>query len=452
MNSRNPMGRRNATLSILLACAAIGGVAATASAQTGAQSGATPKTISLSTVTVGAPNNASVWIIPFYNSVYQSQATCLTALNALIANPPATFNPAVQKETIVPGNCVEVGGVPYTFNIGETELTTAQWVAFLNTADPLGTNRHHLWDAVESSKVWPKYGSINRNPKAPVGQRYVVASQQWANKPYNAADFTRAARFVNSLQNGKVLSKTTKAVTTVAGASLTTTTYRVRLSPITETGQYTLSKRAATRNRSTGFVVTSQDEWIKAAYFDPSGGGTFSYWDYPTNPGVFGGNASDCQVETSGCNGQPSATTLNPLTGAVTNAGTQPLATYIAAPNVPNSAPDWCPSPLTSANCSKSPTKSPINYTGNVSTVGQALTRSPWGTLDQGGNVVEITDTIAPPPAAGDNKIVWRRWHGGVVTATAYQMWISAVGVTPQTIPGYGINPFRGIRVGVLGR
>jgi hypothetical protein len=45
----------------------------------------------------------------------------------------------------------------------------------------------------------------------------------------------------------------------------------------------------------------------------------------------------------------------------------------------------------------------------NVSSVGQALTRSPWGTLDQGGNVVEITDTIAPPPAAGNSKIVWRR-------------------------------------------
>jgi hypothetical protein len=94
----------------------------------------------------------------------------------------------------------------------------------------------------------------------------------------------------------------------------------------------------------------------------------------------------------------------------------------------------------------------PVNYTGNVSTVGQAQTRSPWGTLDQGGNVVEITDTIAPPPAATKSKVVWRRWHGGVVTATAYQMWISAVGVTPQTIPGYGINPFRGLRIGVIGQ
>jgi len=26
------------------------------------------------------------------------------------------------------------------------------------------------------------------------------------------------------------------------------------------------------------------------------------------------------------------------------------------------------------------------------------------------------------------------------------------VGVTPQTIPGYGINPFRGLRIGVIGQ
>jgi hypothetical protein len=439
---------RNATISTLISCAALAGVAATASAQ-----GATsppPKTVSISTVTVGSPNNASVWVIPFYNNIYQTQASCNAALSALLANPSATPDPQVQKETIIPGNCMEVGGVPYTYNVGETEVTTEQWVAFLNTVDPLGRNRHRLWDVAESPKVWPKYGSVERNLKAPVGQRYAVASKQWANKPYNSADFTRAARFINSLQNGTVLSKTTKTVTTVTGSSLIITTFKVRLSPITETGQYTMSKPAATRNSAKGFVVTSQNEWIKAAYFDPKGGGTFSYWDYPTNPGTL----VNCPVDASGCaaGGQPSATTLNSTTGAVTNAGTQPLATYIASPNVPNSAPNWCPPQFSAAQCARVPTNSPLNYTGNVSSVGQALTRSPWGTLDQGGNVVEITDTIAPPPAAGNNKIVWRRWHGGVVTATAYQMWISAVGVTPQTIPGYGINPFRGFRVGVLGR
>jgi len=33
----------------------------------------------------------------------------------------------------------------------------------------------------------------------------------------------------------------------------------------------------------------------------------------------------------------------------------------------------------------------------------QALTTSPWGTLDQGGNAVEVTDTIAPAPT-GSSK------------------------------------------------
>ena len=35
-----------------------------------------------------------------------------------------------------------------------------------------------------------------------------MAYPQWTNKPFNFADFRRAARFVNSLTNGTVLSRT----------------------------------------------------------------------------------------------------------------------------------------------------------------------------------------------------------------------------------------------------
>lgn len=402
-----------------------------------------PHVVTISTVTVASPNNPAAWIIPFYNDVYQSDAACQSALPAVQAAAQAAPDPSVQK--VASTSCMAVGSVPYTFDIAETELTVAQWVVFLNTVDPFGSNRHHLWDAPESSNVWPKFGSINRNLKAPRGQRYYVASSAWANKPYNSADFTRAARFVNSIENGKVLSKKTSFVTTVTGERLQLTNYEVRLSPKTETGMYTMKNRKATRNSQAGFMVSSQDEWIKAAYYDPKGGGKFSYWDYPTNPGLF----VNCPVDESGCatGEQPAATQLD-ANGNVTNAGTQPLATFESVPGV---APDWCPQPFTAAQCAQTPVKLFPSYGGNVSSVGQALTRSPWGTLDQGGNVVEITDTIAPPPELGDPRIVWRRWHGGVVTATAYQMWLSAVGVTPQTIPGYSINPFRGIRIVVQG-
>ena len=60
---------------------------------------------------------------------------------------------------------------------------------------------------------------------------------------------------------------------------------------------------------------------------------------------------------------------------------------------------------------------------------------------------MEITDTIARPPAAGD-KAVWRRWHGGVVTATAYQMGCPRWGHHSDS-PGYASNPWRGIRLTV---
>ena len=410
--------------------------------------------VTLQTVTVAAPNNASVWIIPFYNAVYATSADCNAALPGVDA---ATKTLQVQNAS--ESTCMEVGSVPYTFNVGQTELTVTQWVTFLNTVDPLGANRHHLWDAAESSKVWPLYGSVNRSMSAKPGQRYSVASSAWANKPYNMADFLRAARFVNSLQNGIVLKRTTQTTTTVAGATLRTTSYTVRLSPKTETGMYTLNNRRATRNTTTGFAVTSQNEWMKAAYFDPNGGGQLSYWDYPTGPGVFvncpAGQVAGANPATACPDSPPASSVLDPTTGNVTNAGTQPLATFQSAAQAsttPLTAPYWCPAQFTPTECATSPFKNvPINYVGNVSTVGQAQTRSPWGTLDQGGNVVEITDTIAPPAQATKNKVVWRRWHGGVVTATDYQMWLSAVGATPQTIPGYSVNPWRGLRVSVIG-
>ena len=406
---------------------------------------ASSDTLKLDTVTVRSPRNRKAWIIPFWNDVYRSKASCKAAFPAVRATIEKNADPSVQ--TVASTNCMAVGRVGYKYKIAEKELTVAQWVTFLNKVDPRGRNKHRLWDAAQSSRVWPKYGSVNRNKRAPKGQRYYVASPEWADKPYNVADFTRAARLANSLNNGQLLKKKSGRVTTVAGKRLRVTNYKVRLSSETETGMYQMSKRQATRNSAKGFAVSSQDEWIKAAYFDPKGGGKHSYWDYPTNPGKY----VNCPVDQSGCveGEQPEATQLD-ADGNVTNGGTQPLASFEAVPGV---APDWCPSQFSAAQCADSPFP-PLSdiYTGNMSTVGQALTRSPWGTLDQGGNVVEITDTIAPPPPLEDPKIVWRRWHGGVVTATAYQMWLSAVGVTPQTVPGYAANPWRGIRLVTRGK
>ena len=91
-------------------------------------------------------------------------------------------------------------------------------------------------------------------------------------------------------------------------------------------------------------------------------------------------------------------------------------------------------------------------FVGSLATVGQAATTSPWGTLDQGGNAVEWTDTITPPPSGRSGGRVWRRLHGGVANAPAYQMWPSAIGLQPQdNVAFVRTYPWLGFRIGVVG-
>jgi formylglycine-generating enzyme required for sulfatase activity len=375
--------------------------------------------VALKTVKVGAAGNRSVGIVPFTDAIYRS---CSSQ---------------------APSGCLKVGGVKYRYGIGQLEVTVKQWVAFLNKVDPTGSDPHHLYGSTEGSAAWPKYGAIDFSSGARKGHHYSVAYPQWADKPYGFANFLRAARFVNSLYNGSLLSKRSNSA-----GGFKYLTYRVRLSTETERGMYNLARHkrtGATRAHKNGFVVPSQNEWIKAAYYDPSGGGTYSYWKYPTNAGVFGDDTATA----------PSPTALNATTGDVTNAATQPLATYHSS-TAP--APTWCPAAVAPDDCSSvnpfglDPTTYADLYQGSLSTVGQAKTTSPWGTLDQGGNAVEWTDTITPPPAGSGHGRVWRRLHGGIANAPAYQLWLSAVGLNPQDNAFYNATyPWIGFRVGAVG-
>jgi hypothetical protein len=389
-----------------------------------------PAVLTFTVAKVGKPNNPSVAIVPFTPALY---ANC--------AGAPA--EPTVPG-TKLPDPCQEVGSVPYEYGIGEVEVTVEQYVAFLNTVDPFGRNQMDLYSPDESGAAWPRFGQIDYSSLARAGKHYTAAAPEWNDKPYGFADFLRSARFDNSVANGKILSKT-ESTRGSGNEEFKYVTYKVRLSRRTGTGMYDMHKRAPVRTKESGFVIPSQNEWIKAAYFDRTGGGTYSYWWWPTNVG-------SPFIENTG----PSPVTLNPTTGDVTNAGSsQWLANFHAEGQA---APSWCPSNQTQEACETvNPFHMPAKaykkaFQGSLSTVGQAGTYGPWGTLEQGGNAVEWTDTITAPPFGAKGHRVWRRLHGGVPNAPAYQLWLSAVGLQPQKNTFFRETyPWLGFRIGVIG-
>src|SRR6476661_6851663 len=98
-------------LSLVLTAAALALLALPALASAAPKGGV----VTFKTVTVGAPGNPSVAILPFTDAVYR---TCEEA-------------PQSEKE------CLTVGDVDYRYGLGQLEVTVKQWVAFLNTVDPL---------------------------------------------------------------------------------------------------------------------------------------------------------------------------------------------------------------------------------------------------------------------------------------------------------------------------
>lgn len=430
------------TVICIAALAACSGPAASPSGTTGSASGGgtsggstAPSTgsgdgvVSIRMVSVGAPGNPSVGVV----------TTFVAGQGGFVQMPTgAEVYASCGDAPTGPPECYTVGGVDYPYLIGETEVTVGQYTAFLNTADPEGSNLHGLYQDFMNPQVWPKYGSVAYEPTAASGKHYSVAYPEWEDKPFGFANFLRAARFDNSLYNGKV-----ESTSQSASGGFTVTTYQVRLSPNTETGMYDMSDPATTRRSGNGFVIPSDNEWLKAAYYDPKGGGTHSYWLYPTGP-----------------SSAPAASKLDPRTGDVINSSDQPISTYSPqGPKAPaGTYPTWCPSQVPVTTCNSvnpgnlPPGLTPFVFQGNVSTVGQTGTRSPWGTLDQGGNVVEWQDTIVPSFQGYNFQRVWRRMHGGVANAPAYQMLINALGFQPQDqVLLDGAYPWFGIRVGAIG-
>ena len=228
----------------------------------------------------------------------------------------------------VPG----IGSVGYEYRIATTEVTNAQYTAFLNAVDPTGSNPNAVYNQSMTSNA---RGGINFNSGAANGSKYSVKPNM-GNKPVNFVSWYDATRFANWMTNGQP----------VGGGG-------------TETGVYTLTgpTSISSINRSLGdpthVFIPTENEWYKAAYHQPAsqGGDVDDYWLYPT-----------------GSNSVPTIATAN-LVGDISNPGAN-VANYLFGAG-------W------------------NSENGNVTTVGSAspLSASFYGTFDQSGNVWEWSET-----------------------------------------------------------
>jgi len=198
------------------------------------------------------------------------------------------------------------GAVAYSYRIGTYEVTNTQYAAFL-TAKAAVTDTSNLYNASMAGQC----GGITQT--AITGGYTYAVKAGFANKPVNYVSFWDATRFTNWLNNGQG-------------------------SGSTETGGYTLTEAAilsntVTRNVGADWVVPTENEWYKAAYYDPNKGGlgVGGYWQRATKSDTLGDNTAyaaanganyhDSNYANGGLSG-PGGTNVGSYSKAFSNYGT----------------------------------------------------------------------------------------------------------------------------------
>ena len=196
--------------------------------------------IKLSFARVGRPGNDGVAIRGF---VPPSEQT----IPADPVNPPAVAPIALDTTSELLFNYQVVGGVPYEYEIGQYEITAAQYCAFLNAVDPEGENSKQPWTKV---KLWGKknnplvnhfQGQILYVDHAEDGRHYVLADPLWSDKPMMLINGFQYAYFINSLTNGGAVGEKQRWRKSPLGFEVEVTDRFFRFSPTIEDGSYALN-------------------------------------------------------------------------------------------------------------------------------------------------------------------------------------------------------------------
>ena len=152
------------------------------------------------------------------------------------------------------------GAVVYEYQIGTYEITNAEYQAFLNVVAKTDSF-YGLYNTQMGSAA---NGGIMRSGQN--GNFIYTVKPGFAKKPVNFVNIYNAMRFCNWLHNGAQTNGDTEAGAYRLLGNIPSDTVKLR------------------RNASARYFIPTEDEWYKAAFYDPSPTGmpTASYWSYAT--------------------------------------------------------------------------------------------------------------------------------------------------------------------------
>ncbi len=263
-------------------------------------------------------------ILPILIALNSTSHAEVTIETVIVANPG---NPGEWRGESHGGDGPDriCGAVNYIYEIGILEVTAGQYTEFLYAV--ARTDTYGLYDLA----MWENVCACGIERTGSPGDYVYSVAADWAERPATFVSWGDAARFANWLHNGQP-----------TGAQDLSTT---------EDGSYYLNGAmrdaellAAVREPDATWVIPSEDEWRKAAYYD---GGSATWYDYPT-----------------GTDSQPSGVLIDPDPGNNANFWEDRFGGAIGSPY-------W------------------------RTTVGEfENSGSPYGTFDQAGNVWEWNDGV----------------------------------------------------------
>jgi formylglycine-generating enzyme len=258
------------------------------------------------------------------------------------------------------------GSVAYDYNISKFDTTVAQYTAFLNATATVDQYGEYNGDMSPLAGV----GSCGITRVGTAGSYSYSFAPANANFPVDSLSWAECARFCNWLANGQPDTGVENLSTTESGSYF--------LNGALTDGA--LAK--VTRSSNATYVIPTENEYYKAAFYNPKTG---LYFAYPTSNN-------------------------NPPTNSFSSSNANGANFYDNGFSDPTNI-------LTSVGAFQS-------------------TTSPWGEYDMGGNVFEYTETEG---AIGDERILRGGSFNGGVSGLLSSTRLSTPPSTPDLTVGFRI-------------